>query len=104
MNTLQYLDAAKSALKIESDYALAKALKLTSSAVSNYRAGRSHMDDETACKIAEIIGMHPGLVMLDMHRERAKSPKDAALWKEIFEGFHTLSLRAKSVRSLALPR
>jgi transcriptional regulator with XRE-family HTH domain len=84
------LDAAKKRLGIESDYALSKRLGLTTSAISNYRAGRSHMDDVTAVKIAELLGMHPGLVMLDMHRERAKTPQERKIWQDIFQGFRTL--------------
>ncbi|WP_255992048.1 hypothetical protein [Chitinolyticbacter albus] len=40
-----YLDAAKAALGIESDYALAKRVGVSHGAISNYRAGFSKMDD-----------------------------------------------------------
>lgn len=104
MNTIEYLDAAKARLGIESDYALAKALGMRASTISNYRAGRGQMDDEIASKVAAAAGIHPGIVMLDMHRARAKTEKEASIWQEIFEGFHVLLLHAKSGRSLALPR
>lgn len=96
MNTLEYLDAAKKALGVESDYALAKRLGVRSSTISNYRAGRANMDDEVAGKIAVVLGVHPGLVMLDMHRERAKSPAEASIWQEIYKGFLTLLPHARS--------
>lgn len=95
MNTIQYIDSAKSRLGV-SDYALAKALKITPSTIYGYRAGRSHMDDETAIKIAAILGIHAGLVLLDMHRERAKTPQERSAWEDIFEGFHTLLPLAKT--------
>ena len=75
MNTVEYLDAAKAVLRIESDYALAKAMEMRPSTISNYRAGRSQMDDEIAMKVARIIKKEPGLVMLDMHIERSKTPE-----------------------------
>ncbi|GGI16923.1 DUF3693 domain-containing protein [Oxalicibacterium faecigallinarum] len=104
MNTLQYLDAVKATLNIESDYAVAKALGIRTSTISNYRARGGQMDDDVARKVAKIIGKHPGIVTLDIHRERANSPEDKAMWKEIFEGFHALSLRANSIRGSALLR
>jgi plasmid maintenance system antidote protein VapI len=104
MNTIEYIDTAKTRLGVDSDYALAKALKITPSTIYGYRAGRSHMDDETALKISKVLGIHAGFVLLDMHRERAKTPQERSAWQEIFEGFHALLLHAKSGRSLALPR
>ena len=106
MNTIEYLDAAKRALGVESDYALAKKLQMRASSISNYRAGRSHMDDEVAGKVAAVLGTHPGLVILDMHRERAKSPAEKSLWGEIYKGFLTLLPHAKfgGVERRALPR
>ncbi|UQV43951.1 hypothetical protein KIV45_18885 [Janthinobacterium lividum] len=104
MNTFEYLDAVKRKLGIDSDYAVAKALKIRPSTISGYRSRDGQMDDEIATKVAELLGMHPGLVILDMHRERAKTPAEQTIWQEIFEGFHVLLLHAKSGRSLALPR
>lgn len=96
MNTIEYLDAAKSRLGIESDYALAKVMKMRASTISNYRSGRSQMDDDIAARVAQILGMHPGLVMLDMHRERAKTPAEQSIWQEIYKGFRTLLPHAKT--------
>ena len=104
MNTSEYLDAVKRKLGVESDYAVAKALSVRQSTLSGYRARNGQMDDEIAAKVAAILGIHPGLVILDMHRERAKTPAEQTIWREIFEGFHVLLLHAKSGRSLALPR
>lgn len=95
MNTIEYLDKAKSEKGIPSDYALAKALGIRSSAISNYRSGKSQMDDNVARKIAEIIGVHAGIVMLDMHRERAQTAEEAGIWQEIAKGFLSLLLPAK---------
>ncbi|MCM2564808.1 hypothetical protein [Janthinobacterium kumbetense] len=104
MNTMEYMQAVKTKLGIESDYALSKALQVTKQTVSRYSQGKGYFDDAVAVKVAELLQIHPGLVMLDMHRERAKTPAEQSIWQEIFEGFRTLLPHAKSVRSLALPR
>lgn len=104
MNTMEYMQAVKTKLGIESDYALSKALQVTKQTVSRYAQGKGYFDDAVAVKVAELLQIHPGLVMLDMHRERAKTPAEQSIWQEIFEGFRTLLPHAKSVRSLALPR
>lgn len=104
MNTSEYLDAVKRKLGVESDYAVAKALSVRQSTLSGYRARNGQMDDEIAAKVAAILGIHPGLVILDMHRARAKTPAEASIWMDIYQGFHVLLLHAKSGRSLALPR
>lgn len=104
MNTLEYLDAIKRHLGVDSDYAVAKALNIRTSTISGYRARGGQMDDEVAVKVAAILGIHPGLVMLDMHRERAKTPEERSLWKEIFEGFRTLLPHANPALRFALTR
>lgn len=97
MNTVEYLQQAKKALNIESDYALAKALGVTRGAISSLMIGRTCMSDETAAKVATIIGKHAGIVILDMHRERAATPEQASIWNEIARGFLSLLMPAKGM-------
>lgn len=87
MNTIEYLRETKRVLNIESDYALAKALSITRSGMSAHMSGKTTMSDETACKVAAIIGKHAGIVMLDMHREREKNPELRAVWMSVMEKF-----------------
>ena len=87
MNTLEYLSAAKKKLGIESDYALAKALKITQSTISSYRAGRSRLDDDVALSISEILGVNPLQVIADANAERAKTPEMRARWIGVMEKF-----------------
>lgn len=98
MNTLEYIDAVKQRRGVTSDYALAKELGVAKQTISNYRKGKTHFDDAVCRRVAEILGMHPGLVMLDMQRERAQTPEARTVWQEVFEGFLTLLPRAKGVR------
>ncbi|VTU20709.1 Phage related protein [Variovorax sp. SRS16] len=78
--TKQLLDRAKKAQGIESDYRLAQVLGVVNSAVTNYRAGRSHPDDAVAARLAELAGQDPSSVIAELHAERAKTPEVRALW------------------------
>lgn len=106
MNTLEYLEACKKQLRIESDYAVAKALNIRTSTISGYRARGGQMEDEIALRVAEILGKHPGIVILDMHRERAsKTPEVRAVWNTVMEKFSTSFLNllsGKAPRQLTL--
>ena len=90
MKSTEYLDRVKATLGITSDYALAKALGISKQAVGRYYKTGGGFDDDVAAKVAKILDIHPGLVVLDMHRERAQNPQTKALWQEIFKGFLTL--------------
>lgn len=87
MNTLEYLAAVKQRLGVDSDYAVSKALGVTRQTVSRYMKGIGHFDEPVCRRVAEILGKHPGIVMLDMQRERAKNPEDRAVWSTILEKF-----------------
>lgn len=78
--TKQLLDRAKKAQGIESDYKLAQVLGVVTSAVTNYRAGRSHPDDAVAARLAELAGQDPSSVIAELHAERAKTPEVRQLW------------------------
>lgn len=100
MKTVEYLDALQKSLNLPSDYAVAKALKISKQAMSGYRTGRSQFDDEVATKVANALGIHPGIVMLDMHAERTKNEETRSIWREISAGFPALSLQANSARGM----
>lgn len=53
------------------------------------------MSDETCLKVAAILKIHAGLVMIDMHRERASTPEQVNIWKDISRGFLLLLMPAK---------
>ncbi len=96
MKTVEYLDALQKSLNLPSDYAVAKALKISKQSMSNYRTGRTQFDDEISAKVANALGIHPGIVILDMHCERTKNEQTRSIWREISAGFPALSLQAKS--------
>ena len=95
--TVDYLDDAKRCLRVESDYALAKAINIRASTISGYRAGRSHFDETTALKIAVACGIDPMEVIAAAAYERAKSPDVQSIWMGAWEKF------SKGFQWLALP-
>jgi ribosome-binding protein aMBF1 (putative translation factor) len=101
MKTLEYLDAAKAKLGIASDYALAKKLNMTTTAISNYRVGRSRMDDDVALKVAKILEIDPLEVIAAANVERSKTPEIKALWMGVMEKF---SMGFNALISAAKPR
>ena len=98
--TGEYLDAVKEKLDLPSDYATAKALGVTPSAVSKYRLGRSQPDDLVCARIADILGIEPMEVIAAMHFERSTDDRAKALWEGIWgkaAGAIALSLTAFAV-------
>src|SRR5690606_19833102 len=76
----EYLDEAKIAAGLKSDYALAKALGLRQSTISMLRTSGGTFSDETAIKIAELIGTDPAAVLLDANAQRAGSDAEKRVW------------------------
>ncbi|EMN5130722.1 hypothetical protein RVV79_003849 [Burkholderia contaminans] len=78
--TVQYLDAVKRKLGLDSDYAAAKALCLTRAAISKYRLGRAFFDDMSAVRVAEILGIDPMEVISAANAERARDESARSFW------------------------
>lgn len=78
--TLEFLDAVKAKHGLTSDYQLSKLLECTHSAISNYRAGKSRLDEETACKVADLLGIEGGFVLSCIAAERSKNAKVKKAW------------------------
>jgi len=95
MNTLEYLAAVKTRLRITSDYALAERLGVTRSAVSKMQQGGVSFSDDTALAVAEILQVEPWLVIADANAERAKTPEMRAKWQSLVAGFLALLSPAK---------
>lgn len=85
--TLEYIDAVKIKLDLPSDYALAKALCVTRGGISSYRTGRSYLDDLTAVRVAEILGINPMEVIAAANLERSKSEDARRVWSNVFQRF-----------------
>jgi transcriptional regulator with XRE-family HTH domain len=86
--TLDYLNAAKQALGIDSDYALAKWLGVTKQSASNWKNGKNIIDDYAAAKIADALGLDPleVIAVANMERSEQKQEKERRdYWRKIFK-------------------
>ena len=68
-----YLDIAKIDLKLGSDRAVAKAIKVTSATLTAWRMKRQWPSDEAAARLARLIGIPEEQMLLDLNAWRAKS-------------------------------
>ena len=95
MNTLDWLAACKRKFGVESDYALAKRLGVSTQTISSYRTGRSRLDDAMALTIALALEVDPIIVSASVNAERATTPEKRARWEGLFAGFRYLLSPAK---------
>ena len=75
------LDSVASMLGIQSDYALAKALRSSTQSVSNYRLGKNKLGDESAVRAAQIAHLNPAALLAKLHAESSKSPEVRKQWE-----------------------
>lgn len=81
MNVTQRLiDEVKIGTGLESDYALANLLEVSRSTVSNWRTGRSQMDETAAIQVAEILELDPLAVLGALALERPHTERQAEVW------------------------
>jgi hypothetical protein len=66
---------------IESDYRLAKLLIVRQQTITNYRSGRTQMDDTIVLRVARMMGRPPAPLLALIAAERAKDPEVARVWK-----------------------
>lgn len=84
MTTKFLIHAAKTRLKLNSDYAVAPHLGIDRQTVSNYRQRGSTMGDDTCTQLAEVLECDPAILYAAMHAERAKSESARLVWLEIW--------------------
>jgi len=94
--TVDWLAECKRRFGVESDYALAKRLGVSSQTISSYRTGRSRFDDDMALTVAEALQIDPLQVIASANAERAKTPEQRARWEAIMEKF---SVSFRNLRS-----
>ncbi|WP_284454387.1 DUF3693 domain-containing protein [Cupriavidus campinensis] len=85
--TLEFLEAVRAKLGGASDYAIAKELDISRSAVSKYRNGLGGFDDETAVKVARVLDIDPSAVLTAAHAERTKNPELRRIWASLADRF-----------------
>lgn len=84
METLDYIDRLKEKIGARTDYQLSKAFPLLSERrLSEYRNRKKVIDDYTAARIAEELGLEPFVLVAAANAERAARKNDqekAAFW------------------------
>lgn len=83
MKTREYLEEAKRKTGLVSDYALGKRLGVTKQAMSGYATGNRIMDDYTAAKVAELLGINELEVIAAANAEREKDSAKAEFWRRL---------------------
>lgn len=98
MKPSEYLDKAKIALTIKSDYALAKALKVHDARISDYYKGKAWPDAYACAQIALALKIDPLEVLADIESQCAKTEERREFWR----GFIGRTKKAAAVLLLAL--
>lgn len=80
MTPNEYLDAAKRAMEITSDYELAKRLEISRQRVSAYRNGKEWPDAYIAAKLAITLELDPASVIADLEAQKETDPKRRSFW------------------------
>lgn len=76
MKAGNWIDQVKARKGLPSDYAAAKAIGLSRFTVSGYRQRPdATLDEESATKVAQALGIDPAGIIIDQVAERAKSPE-----------------------------
>lgn len=83
MDVVQLIEAAKSALDVESDNQLALKLKVSRATVSNWRHQGKGPDAVTCAKLSEITGIPLARVLGIVGEARAISREEKAVWRRL---------------------
>jgi plasmid maintenance system antidote protein VapI len=83
MKASKWIDRVKVKKNLSSDYAVAKALGITQSAISVLRVRESTLSDEASLKVATSLGIAPVIVLVDQALERAKTDDARRAWADI---------------------
>lgn len=86
--TNRWLDKLAAADKAKggtgSDYALSGLLGIERQRVSRYRRGADKtMGDDTAIKLAELLGLHPMIVIAEIRAEQSRDVRAARVWDQV---------------------
>lgn len=81
MTPIEYLNAAKGALHVQTNYALAKALEVPEPSIGEIYKGKRGPSEETIAKLALALSLPIGEVLADIRAQTAKTEKSKEFWK-----------------------
>lgn len=79
--TVDFLNDVKAKYGLTSNYALARKLNQTDTAIARWMHGKNTLGDESAVKVAELLEIEPAFVMACAAAERSKSAKVKKAWE-----------------------
>jgi plasmid maintenance system antidote protein VapI len=93
-STNALLDEIKEIKGLQSDYALSKLLGVRTQTITNYRTGRTQMNDEMALKATRVIGRPPAPLFAQLAAERAGDTEVAKVWSEAAKALARIARKA----------
>jgi hypothetical protein len=99
--TKDFIALLKTKHGLKSNYAVAKLLNQTDTAVARWAHGKNSFSDETAMQFADLLDLDPAYVVACMHAERAKLDAEKKLWERI--ATMSLGVAASLLVAFALP-
>lgn len=103
MRTIDYLDAIKARHGLRTDYQLSKFTGWNKQRVSNYRNGKTELDEAACIQVAEWLDENPAKVMAEIQASRTKCPEAAQIWAKVAKAMQGVSLSAFVAFSVAAP-
>ena len=102
MKPSEYIEAAKKAQKVATDYALAKTIGINKARISDWQNGKSWPDAYACAKLAEAANLEPMKVLADIEAQREKNPAKAKFWRSILGKGERLILVLAMITSVNL--
>ena len=78
--SIQWIEAAKTVLRIDSDRQLCINLGWNRQTVQDVRSGKKFLNNTEAAQIAEALQVNPLVIIADAETERAKDEKARLYW------------------------
>lgn len=82
MDINQLIDEAREAMKVPTDYALAKAIGMDNKRLYDYRHGKTKPDAYAATRLALACGRDPMAVIAEIEAQAAKQPARRSFWQD----------------------
>lgn len=102
--SISYLEEALEKMGDEPDKRKAERLKLTATALCNYRAGVSRMDNFACIMVGRYLGIDPMKIMAACEEERAKTEEKQEFWRDFRKTLSGLAIAAAlGVTTMAAP-
>lgn len=97
MYTNNLIDAYKCHMKFIQYKQVAHELGISPQMLTDIRNGRAHLKENLALSIASEIGEDKEKVLIGLAADRAKSPEEQAIWKQIAKKYKGLGLQNLSM-------